>query len=167
MKFFHPSVRLNQPKATRGLYPFDEPIKSLFFRSFVVSVSFESFHFKVIRKSLYLLMRNGRNVMSFTDKLETYCISSNNSRGRLSLFLHKKEAMIISNITHWKSNKLNMGFRVWIVIDLFCWISLHFNLTGYKGREDCERGRGGGGRLFDGGDWSRDGYTIFSKSFSP
>ena len=58
----------------------------------------------------------GRNVMSFADKLETYRISSNNSRGRLFLFAHKKGgdysrgAMIIPNITHWKSNKLNMGF---------------------------------------------------------
>ena len=139
---FSPERSLNQPKPTRGLYPFDEPIKSLFFRSFVVSVSFESFHFKVIRKSLYLLMCNDRNVLFFAYKLETYRISSNNSRGWLFLFSHKKEAMIISNITHWKSNKLNMGFlsvpnlvpwlifRAWIVTDQFCWISLHFNLSG-------------------------------------
>ena len=32
---------------------FDKPIKSLYFRSFVVSVLFARFHFKVIRKSLY------------------------------------------------------------------------------------------------------------------
>ena len=43
MKCFHPSARL---------YPFDKPIKSLYFRSFVVSVLFVRFHFKVIRKSL-------------------------------------------------------------------------------------------------------------------
>ena len=36
------------------LYPFDKPIKSLYFRSFVVFVLFARFHFKVIRKSLYL-----------------------------------------------------------------------------------------------------------------
>ena len=36
------------------LYPFDTPIKSLYFRSFVVSVLLARFHFKVIRKSLYL-----------------------------------------------------------------------------------------------------------------
>ena len=35
------------------LYPFHTPIKSLYFRSFVVSVLFARFHFKVIRKSLY------------------------------------------------------------------------------------------------------------------
>ena len=41
MKFFHPSP-LNQ-------YPFDKTcIKSLYFRSFVVSVLFVHFHFKVI-----------------------------------------------------------------------------------------------------------------------
>ena len=36
MKFFHPSVRLTNQKP-RALYPFDQPIKSLYFRSFVVS----------------------------------------------------------------------------------------------------------------------------------
>ena len=54
MKFFHPSVNsLNQPKATTGGYPFDKPIKSHYFRSFVVSALFARFHFKVIGKSLY------------------------------------------------------------------------------------------------------------------
>ena len=33
------------------------PIKSLYFRSFVVSVLFLRYHFKVIRKSLYLVER--------------------------------------------------------------------------------------------------------------
>ena len=80
MKFFHPSVRLTNQNP-REVCIHDEPIKCLFFRSFVVSVSFESFHFKVIRKSLYLLMCNDRNVLFFADKLETYLISSNNSRG--------------------------------------------------------------------------------------
>ena len=37
LKFFQPSVRLTNQKPVR-LYPFDRPIKSLFFRSFVVSV---------------------------------------------------------------------------------------------------------------------------------
>ena len=41
---------LNQPKVR--LYPFDKPIKSLYFRSFVVFVLFARFHFKVIRKLL-------------------------------------------------------------------------------------------------------------------
>ena len=53
MKFFHPSVRLTNQKPSL-LYPFDKPIKSLYFRSFVVSVLFTRFHFKVIRKSLYV-----------------------------------------------------------------------------------------------------------------
>ena len=35
------------------LYPFDKPIKSLYFPLLVVSVLFARFHFKVIRKSLY------------------------------------------------------------------------------------------------------------------
>ena len=45
---FSPEHLLSQPKTT-----FDKPIKSLYFRSFVVSVLFASFHFKVILKSLY------------------------------------------------------------------------------------------------------------------
>ena len=35
-------------------YPFDKPIKSLYFRSFVVSVMFARFHFKVIRIKIAL-----------------------------------------------------------------------------------------------------------------
>ena len=51
LKFFHPT------KSHARLYPFDKPIKSLYFRSLVVSVLFARFHFKVIRKSHY----GGRN----------------------------------------------------------------------------------------------------------
>ena len=40
-------------KSHARLYPFDKPIKSFYFRSFVVSILFARFHFKVIRKSLY------------------------------------------------------------------------------------------------------------------
>ena len=53
MKFFHLSVRLTNEKPDAFVCPFDKPIKSLYFRSFVVSVLFMRFHFKVIRKSLY------------------------------------------------------------------------------------------------------------------
>ena len=53
MTFFHPSVRLtiitNQSHAR--LHPFDKPIKSLYFRSFVVSVLFACFHFKENRSN--------------------------------------------------------------------------------------------------------------------
>ena len=52
MKFFHLSVRLTNEKPGAFVCPFDKPIKSLYFRSFVVSVLFARFHFKVIRKSL-------------------------------------------------------------------------------------------------------------------
>ena len=51
MKFFHPSVRLTNQKPR--VYPFDQPMKWVYCRSFVVSVLFARFHFKVIRKSLY------------------------------------------------------------------------------------------------------------------
>ena len=40
-------------KSHARLSPFDKPIKSFYFRSFVVSILFARFHFKVIRKSLY------------------------------------------------------------------------------------------------------------------
>ena len=53
MKFFHLSVRLTNQKPHTFVCPFNKPIKSLYFRSFVVSVLFARFHFKVIRKSLY------------------------------------------------------------------------------------------------------------------
>ena len=59
MKFFHLSVRLTNEKPDAFVCPFDKPIKSLYFRSFVVSVLFARFHFKVIRKSLYAWMQTG------------------------------------------------------------------------------------------------------------
>ena len=51
MTFFQPSVRLANRKP-RSFVPFDKPIKSLYFRSFLVSVLFVRFYFKVIRKPL-------------------------------------------------------------------------------------------------------------------
>ena len=48
MTFFHPSVRLTNEKPGAFVCPFDKPIKSLYFRSFVVSELFARFHFKVI-----------------------------------------------------------------------------------------------------------------------
>ena len=55
MKFFHLSVRLTNEKPGAFVCPFDKPIKSLYFRSFAVSVLFARFHLKVIRKSLYIV----------------------------------------------------------------------------------------------------------------
>ena len=52
MNFFHQSGRLTNKKPRR-VYPFDKRIKSLYFRSFVVSILFARFHFNVIRKSRY------------------------------------------------------------------------------------------------------------------
>ena len=43
MKFFHLSVRLTNEKPDAFVCPFDKPIKSLYFRSFVVSVLFARF----------------------------------------------------------------------------------------------------------------------------
>ena len=52
--------RLESYRVYTHLYPFDKPIKSLYFRSFV-SVLFTRFHFKVIRKWLHL---QGRSKLS-------------------------------------------------------------------------------------------------------
>ena len=52
MKFFHPSIRLTNQKPRAFVSVLDKPIKSLYFRLFVVSVLFALVHFKVIRKSL-------------------------------------------------------------------------------------------------------------------
>ena len=53
VKFFSPEVFAQPTKSHARLYLFDKPIKSLYFRSFVISVLFARFHFKVIRKSFY------------------------------------------------------------------------------------------------------------------
>ena len=53
-RLISPERSLNQPKATCVCIRSLKPIKLLFSRSFVVSVLFARFHFKVIRKSLYL-----------------------------------------------------------------------------------------------------------------
>ena len=52
MKFFHPSIRLTNQKPRAFVSVLDKPIKSLYFRLFVVSVLFALVHFKFIRKSL-------------------------------------------------------------------------------------------------------------------
>ena len=51
MKFFQQSVRVTNQNP-RAFVSVGKPIKSLYFRSFVVSVLFVRFHLKVIRKSL-------------------------------------------------------------------------------------------------------------------
>ena len=49
MKFFHPSIRFTSQKPPAFLpYLFDKPMKSLYFLSFVVSILFACFHFKVM-----------------------------------------------------------------------------------------------------------------------
>ena len=53
MKFFYAGVRLTNQKPHTFVCPFDKPINSLYFRSFVVSVLFARFHFTVVRKLLY------------------------------------------------------------------------------------------------------------------
>ena len=50
------------------LYPFDKPIKSLYCRWFVASVLFACFHFKIIRKSLYLL----KQCLWLSDRIVAY-----------------------------------------------------------------------------------------------
>ena len=70
MKFFHLSVRLTNEKLGAFVCPFDKPIKSLYFRSFVVSVLFARFHFKVIRNSLYPIFVNGGDAINATHILD-------------------------------------------------------------------------------------------------
>ena len=53
MKFFFTRAFVQPAKSYPRLYPFNKPIKSLYFRSFVVSFFFARFHFKDMRKSLY------------------------------------------------------------------------------------------------------------------
>ena len=50
-------------KSHARLFPFDKPIKSLYFRSFVVSVLFARFHFKVIQNSLYSVRK--KHILAF------------------------------------------------------------------------------------------------------
>ena len=64
MKFFQPSVRLTNQKPL-AFVSVRKPIKSLYFRSFVVSVLLASFHFKVIRKSLFALLMYRRHFLSW------------------------------------------------------------------------------------------------------
>ena len=77
----------------------------------------------------------------------------------------------VPNLVRW------VIFRAWIVSDQFCWIRFHLNLTGREEKKEkmTTRVRGAGeddytreaiifnistkrGRLFEGGDLSRDGY---------
>ena len=75
MKYFHPRNNENHAR----LYPFDKPIKSLYFRSFVVSVLCAGFHFKVIRKSLFFpAMETKRHVNDLFPRwvqsgIDSYC----------------------------------------------------------------------------------------------
>ena len=69
MKFFHLSVRLTNEKSDAFVFHFDKPVKSLYFRSFVVSVLFARFHFKVIRKSLYRRLKARFSVTVMFDRL--------------------------------------------------------------------------------------------------
>ena len=50
MNFFSAKLSLNQPKAKPRTFCIRSTVKSLYFRSFVLSVLFARFHFKVIRK---------------------------------------------------------------------------------------------------------------------
>ena len=60
------------------LYPFDKPIKSLSFGSFVVSVLFARFHFKVIRKSLYQNIAKPLITVLFTVVKKSLVLSTKN-----------------------------------------------------------------------------------------
>ena len=72
IEFFQPSVRLSIQSHAR-LYPFNKPIKLLYFRSFFVSVLFARCHFKVIRKSLKTLIMTSLMILSISWSVEQVC----------------------------------------------------------------------------------------------
>ena len=93
MKFFQPSVRLTNQKPL-AFVSVRKPIKSLYFRSFVVSVLFASFHFKVIRKSLFALLMYRRHFLSWK-KLCNRNISHSHSHTVWELFLTWEPSSVV------------------------------------------------------------------------
>ena len=65
------------------LYPFDKPIKSLYFCSLVVSALFARLYFKVIRKSLYHTRHHIMPVHTQTNKAKSLALATG-SRARLA-----------------------------------------------------------------------------------
>ena len=69
-------------KSHARLYPFDKPIKLLYFRSFVVSVLFALFHFKVTGKSRYTISTiltkatERKYILAFADLSNIFLIQS-------------------------------------------------------------------------------------------
>ena len=114
MKFFQPSVCLTNQNHAR-LYPFDKRTKSLYFRSFVVSVLFAPFslqsHTK-IRKLLY-------QIIYFVNKFKVHFfpnLSNPKSQG----------GNPYDRLYHFQAS------RIWSVIGSICI---------WKGREFCHFGR--------------------------
>ena len=123
-------------KSHAPLYPFDKPIKSLSFRSFVVSVLFARFHFKVIRKSLYsrqndvwftrehyLVLRECRprgwsrlrissSLMSHSSQYKPFLVEK---MVAIILFHHGISIHIIKTSFH-------EPIRIWLLMGHLCWI---------------------------------------------
>ena len=73
MKFFFFTRAYALPtKSHTRLYPFDKPIKSFYFRSFVVSILFARFHFKVIQKSLHRISERHASTSPNICKLDSF-----------------------------------------------------------------------------------------------
>ena len=73
MNFFHPSVRLTNQKP-RALYPFDQPIKSLYFRSFDVSFCSRAFISRSYENRSIAAFRYSL-LQSYSLSFTVYCIS--------------------------------------------------------------------------------------------
>ena len=101
--FFNRAFALKQTKSYARLYPFDKPIKSLYFRSFVVSVLFARFHFKVIRKSLYFSASHSVK--------QTNCFSRCCGRVQSQNDVIQKIEMTLNNIHTTTQSQTNNGFR--------------------------------------------------------
>ena len=101
MTFFHPSVRLTKSHA-RVCIRSKKPIKSLYFRSFVISGLFARFYFKVIRKSLYFRVWHR---VKQTDCFSWYC-------GKVGSQNDVTQQIETLNNTHTTTQKqINNGFR--------------------------------------------------------
>ena len=105
----------------RALYPFDKPIKLLYFRLFVVSVLFARFHFKIIRKSL-LLSRHCLPVLAPIYSLPCY----SNTCLHCTKVWHAFVARNLSDM------RRTLHFRGWhsavsltLFFALFIWVSMY------------------------------------------
>ena len=108
-------------KSHARLYPFDKPFKSLYFRSFVVSVLFARFHSRVIRKSLYSVVE-----WVLSSVLSIFCIAP---FGNYSIYNTKKPMQFFWKITT-QFQKPTTSSSTWQIANWFS-RDKHFSDTRY------------------------------------